>query len=206
MIDIESDSAFAAGNQREARNYVKFYRQWERNNFLSGQEGREIGEERDYILIISPGQSKTEVRRRASEADKTQYAQEWSAYQQGKEQQQAGTPIELLPGLANGMADALKALYIYTIEQMANLPDIALQKVGMGGNELRQKCRAYLEKGSAEVIRLREELAQARISVTTLETSNAALQAKVKELEDAQAKPKPRGRKPKAETEPAVLQ
>lgn len=197
MFDPDSDSAFAAGNQREARNYVKFYRQWVRNNFKSNAEGREVGEEQDFILIISPGQQKTEVRRKATDADKMTYAPEWSAYLQGKEHQVSGTPIELLPGLANGMADALKALYIYTIEQMASLPDIALQKVGMGGNDIRQKCRAYLTNGSEEVEALKEQLAQA--------------QARIAELE-AQAASKPAARRPAATrrtkheaAEPAVL-
>jgi hypothetical protein len=168
-FDPDSDSAFASGNQREARNYVKFYRQWVRNNFKSQQEGREVGEEQDFILIISPGNSKTEVRRKATDADKYAYGPEWSAYLQGKEHQVSGTPIELLPGLANGMADALKALYIYTIEQMASLPDIALQKVGMGGNEIRQKCRAYLSRGSAEVETLKQQLAEAQARIAILE-------------------------------------
>lgn len=201
MFDPDSDSAFNS-QQKEGRNYVKFYRQWVRNNFKSNAEGREVGDEQDFILIISPGNSKTEVRRKASDNDKMAYAQEWAAYLQGKEQQIAGTPIELLPGMPNGMADALKAQYIYTIEQMAGLSDIAMQKVGMGGNEIRNKARAFLQGNSAG---LREELEQAKLTITTLGTANAALLARVAELEEAN-QPKPRGRKPKATVEAAVLQ
>jgi hypothetical protein len=92
----------------------------------------------------------------------------------------------MLPGLANGLADALKALYIYTIEQMANLPDIALQKVGMGGNELRQRAQAYIEKNSAEVTGLKSQLEQANATIAAMNERLAALESAPK-----------RGRKPK---------
>lgn len=191
MFDPDSDSSFAATNQ-PSKNYVKFYRQWVRNNFKSNAEGREIGEERDFILIISPGQSKTEVRRQATEADKLAYAGEYAAYKAGKEMQVQGTPIEMLPGLANGMADALKAQYIFTIEQMADLSDMGLQKVGMGGNEIRQRAKAYLTGGTAELTAAKSEIAALR---SELEEARRV----IAELRQA----KPRGRKPKAE--PAVL-
>ena len=54
MFDPEADSSFNAdqrGQMSGPRNYVKFYRQWVRNNFKSAQEGREIGEEQDFIII-----------------------------------------------------------------------------------------------------------------------------------------------------------
>lgn len=190
MFDPDSDSAFTHNQQAPSKNYVKFYRQWVRNNFKSKAEGREVGEEQDFVMIISPGQAKTEVRRKATDADKLTYAQEFAAYQAGKEQQIAGTPIELLPGLPNGMADALKAQYIFTIEQMADLSDIGMQKVGMGGNEIRQKAKAYMAGGSTELAALRSELAEARRIIA--------------ELREIQA-PKPRGRKPKQSAAPVVL-
>lgn len=186
-MDVDSDFSFTQAQQKEARNYAKFYSQWVRNNFKSQQEGKEVGENQDFIMIVSPGQPKSEVRRKATEADKSLYAAEWRAYQEGVEQRAAGIPIEMLPGLPSGMAASLNALYIYTIEQMANLPDIALQKVGMGGNEIRQKAQAYLTKSTGEVVSLRKQLAEAQATIDVLKD-------RVAELEGAAPK---RGRKPK---------
>lgn len=184
-MDVESDSAFSA-NAKEARNYVKFYRQWVRNNFKSKEQGIEVGEHQDFIIIICPGQPKSEVRRKATDADKSQYRQEWAAYCDGKEHQMSGTPIEMLPGLASGMADALKALYIYTIEQMAQLPDLALQKVGMGGNDIRQRCHAYLSKNNVQVASLQAQLDAALAAIAKLQ------QAQAQEKPAARQKPGPK--------------
>lgn len=184
MFDPDADSGFT--NQKDARNYARFYTKWKRNNFLSEKEGAEVGENRDYVMIICPGQPKTEVHREATDLDKRMHPQEWNDYKEGREQRIAGTPIEVLPGLPQGQADALKAMYIYTIEQMANLSDMGIQKVGMGGNELRLKCKAYLEKNTAEVTKLKSELAERDAQI-------AALMARM----DALEVPAKRGPKPK---------
>lgn len=176
-MDVESDSAFSA-NAKEARNYVKFYRQWVRNNFKSKEQGIEVGDHQDFIIIICPGQPKSEVRRKATDTDKSQYRQEWAAYQEGKEYQMSGTPIEMLPGLASGMADALKAIYIYTIEQMAELSDLSLQKVGMGGNDIRQRCQAYLSKNNAQVASLQSQLDAALAAIAKLQQGQQPVRKK----------------------------
>lgn len=197
---FENDSDFT--NAKEARNYVKFYRQWVRNNFKSNQEGREVGENQDFVLIICPGQPKSEVRRKANDNDKQQYRNEWRAYEEGKECQMTGTPIEMLPGLPHGMADSLKAFYIYTIEQMASLPDISLQKIGMGGNAIRQNAQAYLNKSSAESTALKAEITemtkQLQEAHLTIEEQSAKLEKANAELAElrGQVARKP-GRKPK---------
>lgn len=192
MFDPDSDSTFTQQG-KEPRNYVKFYRQWVRNNFKSKEQGIEVGEHQDFILIVSPGQTKTEVRRKATDADKHQYAQEFAAYEQGKEMQMSGTPIELLPGLAAGMADALKAQYVYTIEQMASASDMALQKIGMGAADIRSRAKNYLAGGNAEMAALKAQLAEA----TSL----------IAEMRARMDQPTKRGRKPKIPpSDPAVLQ
>lgn len=184
MFDPDADSGFV--NQKEARNYARFYTKWKRNNFLSEKEGSEVGENRDYVMIICPGQPKTEVHREATDIDKRTHAQEWRDYKEGREQRASGTPIEVLPGLPQGQADALKAMYIYTIEQMANLSDMALQKVGMGGNELRLKCKSYIDKNSAEVVLLKQQLADKDVLLADMMARLEALEA-----------PKKRGPKPR---------
>ncbi len=186
-MDIDSDSAFS--NTREARNYVKFYRQWLRHNRESELQGIEVGENYDFIIIICPGQPKSEVRRKANDVDKAQYRQEWEAYCEGKEHQVSGTPIEILPGLANGMADALKSVYIYTIEQMAELSDLSLQKVGMGGNEIRQRCKAYLSKNSVQVSELQAKLDEALAAIAKLQQAQGT-QEKVRQKPGPKPKPK----------------
>lgn len=176
-MDVESDSQAVSSHQATTRNYVKFYPKWKRNNFLSNKEGREVGEHRDYVMIICPGQPKSEVHREVREEDKREYRTEWEAYKAGKEQRISGTPVELLPGLDKSRADSLKAIYIYTIEQLADVSESAKHAMGMGANDLVNRAKAYLQKNSAEVVALRQELASRDQAISALNARLAALEA-----------------------------
>ena len=176
-MDVDSDASFT--NQSTSRNYVKFYPKWVRNNFKSEQEGKEVGDYRDFVLIICPGQPKSEVHREVRERDRQDYAQEWAAYKAGKEQRLSGTPVELLPGLEASRADSLKTLYIHTIEQLAELSQPAMQRVGMGAVELVQKAKAYLSKNSTEVVALKTELAKRDETIAEMQRQLAELSAAI---------------------------
>lgn len=190
-MDVDSDSQALASHQATARNYVKFYPKWVRNNFLSKQEGKEMGEYRDFVMIICPGQPKSEVHREVREQDKKEYRGEWDAYKDGKEQRLSGTPVELLPGLDKGRADSLKAIYVYTIEQLAEASEPACRAIGMGANELVQKAQAYLQKNSTEVMALRQELAKKDEALASLTARIAALEAPAIPVRRKKAAPSP---------------
>lgn len=200
-MDVESDAMFVQGYASQpARNYVKFHPKWVRNNFLSKQEGKEVGEYRDYIIIIAPGLPNSEMDREVQEKDKQEYREEWRAYQEGREHRISGTPLELLPGMPKQRADSLKAIYIYTIEQLAELSEPGMHKVGMGAVELKNKAQAFLQKNSAEVAGLKAALAQRDETIKAQQQQLAALDERLKALE---VKPARRGRPPK---QPEVTQ
>jgi hypothetical protein len=190
-MDVEQDSAALASHQATSRNYVKFYPKWVRNNFLSKQEGKEIGEYRDYLMVICPGQPKSEVHREVKEQDKREYAGEWNAYKAGKEQRISGTPIELLPGLDKGRADSLKTVYIYTIEQLAEASEPAMRAIGMGAMELVNRAKAYMQKNTAEVSALKAENQELRGMLETLRAQVEALGKPNKGGRPRKAQPSP---------------
>lgn len=184
-MDIESDSTFLTAfqpNMGAPKNYGRFYRKWKRNNFKSIQEGREVGEYVDYILIISPGQIKSEVHRQVVEADKTNFMTEWEAYTRGREQVSSGTPIELLPGLDQARADAFKVHYVMTIEQLAELSDLTAQKTGIGSLDLRDRARKYLASRGAD----KRALEDAQAQIIDLTAKLAAMQAQLSAVLTAQ--------------------
>lgn len=190
-MDVESDAVAVASHQSSARNYVKFYPKWVRSNFLSEQEGREVGAYQDFVMIICPGQPKSEVHREVQDKDRAEYRSEWEAYKAGKEQRLTGTPIELLPGMDQARADSLKAIYIHTIEQLAQASEPAKQAIGMGANELVQRAAGYLQKNSAEVANLKAE--------------NASLKAQLAALSERLSAPRKPGR-PRKNATPSVVQ
>ena len=200
-FDPDADSSFSANPT--ARNYVKFYKEWVRNNFQSKAQGTEVGEYRDFVLIISPGMSKSETRRQVQDRDIKEYASEWAAYLQGKEQLQSGIPIEKLPNVAQGMLALCKSHYIYTIEALATLSDIGKQKLGMGSNDLVRQAQQYLAGTSKESLAAKQRVTELEGQVAEMLLANAELKARLDALESA--KPR-RGRPPKQVQQPGVVQ
>lgn len=167
-MDVDSDSGFMATHTKTQQNYAKFYIQPVLNKNKTKAEGRDIYEDRVYILILCPGQTKTEVRRPMQELDKREYPQAWMDFQAGnKEPQVTGTPIEYL-GLSPSRAKELRAVNIYTVEQMASCADTNARAVGMDFHALKNKAAAYVTKNSPEVEELRRKVADLTQKLTEL--------------------------------------
>lgn len=203
-MDIESDAAFLdqhraqVGGQR-SRNKAHFYPKWIRNNFRSKEEGKEVGEYKDYVVIMLAGVGEG-YNNVATEQHKKDYPLEWADYKNGREQRLSGTPIEMLPGLVPSRADSLKAAHIYTIEQMSDLPDAVLEKAGMGAVELRKRAKQYLGSGAAasaesdkKLEELRQEVEKRDAVIAKQHDAMQAMEARIAALE---TRKKP-GRKPK---------
>ena len=114
-----------------------------RNNFKSDAEKRPIFEERIFIKKLVPGDSTLVVDRPMREQDMEDYPIEWARYEQKKEQKVAGTPIDAWMAISETQKAEFRSLNIFTIDQFANLPDVAGDKI-MGFNDLRSKARAFI--------------------------------------------------------------
>jgi len=114
-----------------------------RNNFKSDAEKRPIFEERIFIKKLVPGDSTLIVDRPMREQDIEDFPIEWARFEQKKEQKVAGTPIDAWSAVSETQKAEFKALNIFTIDQFANLPDVAGDKI-MGFNDLRSKARTFI--------------------------------------------------------------
>lgn len=182
--------------QSEAGVHARFHYHPYINGRKSAEEGRPIYEDRVYVEILVAGQDKQTVNRPAQEKDKVRFAAEWAAFLNGEEARKVGTPIGQWPRMMQtpSMVKMLESVNIFTVEDVANLSDEFVPKLGMGGYKLRDEAKRFiaLAKGEAqesEAAKLREQ--------------NLALQKRLDDLEArlaAQAEPvrKKPGPKPRA--------
>ena len=114
-----------------------------KNNFKTELEKRPIFEERIFLKKLVPGDSTLVVDRPMRESDMEEFPIEWARFEQKKEQKVAGTPIDAWSAVSDTQKAEFKALNIFTIDQFANLPDVAGDKI-MGFNDLRSKARTFI--------------------------------------------------------------
>lgn len=105
---------------------------------------------------------------------------QWEAYQAGGEQTNVvGTPLSELTFLDEAQRATLRAINVFTAEQLAALEGAGLQAAGMGARALKDKAQDYLARaaGSAETSQLAEENEAMRTRLAVMEKQLAEMGA-----------------------------
>lgn len=156
---------------------VEFYRDAVQNNFKSAQEGRPIFDEKDFIRITTPGDTRTVVVEQVNSMHQRQYPRAWEAYSKGMDEIQEGTPISQWNQASLSQAKELAHFNVRTVEQLAGVSDGHLQHMGPGYQALRARAQQYLSasKGEADETALARENEQLREQVALLKEQLAAI-------------------------------
>jgi len=136
-----TDESFMESNRGKMA--VFFHAVQVQNNFLTAQEKRPIFQERIFLKKLVPGDNTLTIDRPMREQDIEDHPVEWARFEQKKEATVAGTRIEVWNAISETQKAEFKALNIFTIDQFAQLADIAGNKI-MGFNDLREKARTFI--------------------------------------------------------------
>ena len=174
MMALDS-SQTANRYEKDNKLLVQFHTKAVLNPVESTKAGRPIYDQKDYIKIFTPGSQLTTIDAPITDGN---YMQRFGArYEEWKRTQQniqAGTPLSAFPQLFGNVAliAELNALHIHTVEQLADLPDNAVQRI-MGGIELRKRAGEYIAStkagaADAEKEAMKKELAELKAQMAAL--------------------------------------
>lgn len=177
--------------------------------------GRRITKDVDMVFIKQIGE-KDETMRNAEEWVKQLYEKangangnrpsipmEWyefakKAYenwQKGYDAPREGTPVREWPILTPAQVQNLHSMNTYTVEEIAKWTENAVVMYGMGGRELRDKARLWLESGDAKA----EQIQALQVENKSLKQKLEELADQVRALQDGAKEEKKLGR-PRKET------
>lgn len=176
--------------------YVEFTMESVHQPFESEKQGRPIYKDVPYIRILTPGDKTKVIHRPIRPEDTERFPRQYQAFKNQEVQVSEGTPITEWPPLTKGEAMEFKALNIHTVEQLANLPDSALN--WLGGLQRRAQAQAYIaaSKDGAIVSKMNAELKRRDDDILALKNQLSELLAMKDEDQD---QPKKRGRPAKTE-------
>ena len=164
-----------------------------KNEARSAAEGRPIYDDYEVVQIHMPGNrtgspvfpatavSHWESDSYGGEQRKVTYAERFAKqYQQFKvkaTQTKSGTPLDHLPFLTEGRRAELRALNIYTAEQLAAIDGQELKNIGPGGRDDKNRAIEFLAeaKANAPNTQLAAELEALRARNAVLEDDNELL-------------------------------
>ncbi len=144
MTGIMPDGMVKFGN--DTNKLVYFAEEPLLNPIKSKEAGRPIFDRIEIVHIQQPGE-RDNIHRMATDADRHNYPDHYRRFKEGavgEKQMPSGTPIDMLFPNNIEIPPSLKAIKIFTIEQLATLPDVALERVGMGARQWQNQARAYL--------------------------------------------------------------
>jgi hypothetical protein len=178
---------------------VEFYNHPVLQEFESEKQGRPIYKDVPYISIDFPGDKTKRVCRpvkmdatMVTPSDPQRFPRHWEAFKNQQEQVPIGTPVTEWAPLSKAQALELKGMKIYTVENLASLPDSSL--TFLGARELREKAKNWLESAKTGSIST-----QVMAQLDKLKADNEIMRQQLADLnarEETNDSPR-RGRPPK---------
>lgn len=151
---------------------VTFERRMIKNEFKSEQEGKTVVEERDFIIIQSPGDTLNVIDTYATESYKRRFRKQWNSYIKNNHLEQEGTLLSEWGIPSTEHQETLARAKFKTVEQFAAAPFNIVQKMGMGFIELQDMAKKFVAAPQS----------RAPSRLEALEKSNKELQEKLNAL------------------------
>jgi hypothetical protein len=190
--------------------HVQFDDDFVKNEYKSEIEGRSVYDHYFVVELLWPGNNLNSYKYRFTpeQGDRgndwtKRFPRQWEAFRASKEQTPDGTPIEMWPPLDKKRVFELKAMKIFTVEQIAAVKDTDLQSaLGLDGRKMRDQAVAFLNPAASTI-----QVSKLSRENEDLKHQMAAMQLQLNALASPPsnniALPKKRGRKPKLVTEAA---
>lgn len=102
------------------------------------------------------------------------FSKQFQRFLNKQAQVQEGMPLHRVDGITDQEILELKALSIYTAEQLASLDGTALKNLGMKGRRLKNLAQAALDKDRKSQDALRAEIAELRAKLDAKEDATAS--------------------------------
>lgn len=167
---------------KENQLHVVFSRGSKRDNFASKAAGVPIEKQVDYVEIRTVGEKDSAIHE-VTDLDRQRWSAQWARYQQGMEQRQDGTPLDVLFPRNPEIVNTLKANHIWTIQALASVSDSVTAIPFI--QDHKKKATVFLDglSGGAKFHQLESQLEEAQLKRMELEELVATLNTRLSTLE-----------------------
>jgi hypothetical protein len=155
----------------------RFYKEATLNEARTKAEGRPIYDDVEYVEVNYPGDRLQRLVRLADDPISNGgpsyaklYPDYYAAFKRGESRAVSGTPLEAWPILTTASVAELKASNILSVDELAEVSDGNIGKLGPGARDLREQARAFLDsaKGGANVAAMAQEISNLKKMVEAL--------------------------------------
>lgn len=170
---------------------VMFYIRAVEDQERTKAEGRKCFKDREFIKIMVPGDRLNVIDRPVQRTgvlptdDVMRFPKQYERFK-AKQEQQAhdGTPLSLWPSIPAALAEELKFINVFTVEQLATLADTFIGKVPMG-HHWKAKAEEFVaaQKDQTVLTKLQTELTERDNKIEAQEKALRDQAAVIEQLE-----------------------
>lgn len=184
--DVENPNFVGAHNQDQGVSAM-FYSRPIQNMHESKVQGRPIFTDVDMVKIYVPGDDKNVIDTFARDDHKERFPRQWAHYFNRRDGDQllvGKTPLAAWQRLTPAQAEELRALKFFSVDDIANASDTALQRIGMiagmAPTAFREAAQRFLAlaSGEAQESKIASENAELRQQMAAMQEQLAKLAAK----------------------------
>lgn len=187
MVMLASDVAnpdFVGAQNPDDLLHVEFYMYAPLDKYKSEEQGKQVRfPEEPYVRIMRPGDNTSIIETAVRQEHKQRWPKKWLFFQM----QRGEVPMDNIPGwkiedwevLTDDQRHELKFLRFSTVEQIAGASDSQIQRLGIGGNGLREQAKNAIKtkqrsEAQAEIEARDKEIADLKGSLAEIKAMLAA--------------------------------
>lgn len=180
LMSYDEAVKLAGAKNAEDKSIPLFFYEAVRNEAKSQEAGRAIFDNVAMVKIFIPG-DRSEYVFRASAKYQERYPKAWRDFtKRQKASEVEGTKLQLWPLLDVSQVAELNSLHVFTVEQLAELNDEVVSRLGARWHTLRDNAKLFLKSLPAlaaqvntteneELVRLKRELENKEAEIEALE-------------------------------------
>lgn len=155
------------------------------------KDGQPTFVEQEFVLILVPGDRKTEWYGRVTDEHRVErFPKQYAAWKAGQEAPTEGTPLSDVAWIGRAQAEELAYQHVKTVEQLANLSDAQLKgAIAMAGYQLRDRAKRHIEelKGAAPAEKQAAENAELKSTISQMQGQMAEMMERLAKAEAPKA-------------------
>lgn len=169
------------------------------------KDGNGVYQEVEMVEILIAGDRKSAAVKKVTDFVRDRWPEQYARWKRGEELSHDGTALEIWPPLADqkSLIQILKLNHIHTVEALAEIPDTALEPLGIGARKMREAARLYCDSKDDGVEQMRDENEKLRQQMAHMQAQIDSMAARGGTEEPAETSPETPVETP-GETPPVV--
>lgn len=150
----------------------------------SARQGRPIYKDKEAISHLLPGDRHSVATNFVTDEHRQRFPEAYRAFKAGEDMVINGTALAGWPQITNAQVAELAAFNVHTVEALADLSDTQAQALGMSGETLRTRAKAYIDaaKGGAMAAQMAKERDEFKAQVELQNRQMAEMMAQMQAL------------------------